>query len=69
MSGSGLRRTMIVNTISNYGKLVTMMIVTIFLTRTLFLGLSREEYGLWALLWSIFGYSLLLDFGFGAAIH
>ncbi|MFO7895635.1 MAG: oligosaccharide flippase family protein [Candidatus Cloacimonadales bacterium] len=69
MAGSGLRKTMIANTISNYGKLVTMMIVTIFLTRTLFLGLSREEYGLWALLWSIFGYSLLLDFGFGAAIQ
>ncbi len=69
MPGSGLRKTMIANTISNYGKLVTMMIVTIFLTRTLFLGLSREEYGLWALLWSIFGYSLLLDFGFGAAIQ
>jgi len=65
----GLRKRMIVNTISNYGKMIIGIIVTIFLTRILFLGLSREEYGFWALLWSIFGYSLLLDFGFGASIQ
>jgi O-antigen/teichoic acid export membrane protein len=64
-----LRKKMIVNTLSNYGKLVIGMMITIFLTRILFLGLSRSEYGFWALLWSIFGYSLLLDFGFGASIQ
>ncbi len=60
---------MLVNTLSNYGKMIIGIIVTIFLTRILFLGLSREEYGFWALLWSIFGYSLLLDFGFGTSIQ
>lgn len=60
---------MIANTLSNYGKLVIGMMITIFLTRVLFLGLSRSDYGFWALLWSIFGYSLLLDFGFGASIQ
>ncbi len=69
MPQTGLRKTMILNTISNYGKLVLGIFITIFLTRLLFLGLPREEYGIWALLWSIFGYSLLLDFGFGAAIQ
>ena len=69
MAQTGLRKTMIINTISNYGKLLLGIFITIFLTRLLFLGLSREEYGIWALLWSIFGYSLLLDFGFGAAIQ
>ncbi len=69
MTQTGLRKTMIINTISNYGKLLLGIFITIFLTRLLFLGLSREEYGIWALLWSIFGYSLLLDFGFGAAIQ
>ncbi len=64
-----LRKRMIVNTLSNYGKLVIGMMITIFLTRVLFLGLSRSDYGFWALLWSIFGYSLLLDFGFGASIQ
>lgn len=68
-AGLGLRKRMIVNTISNYGKMLIGIFITIFLTRILFLGLSREEYGFWALLWSIFGYSLLLDFGFGTAIQ
>ena len=65
----GLRKRMMINTLSNYGKMVLGIAVTIFMTRILFLGLSREEYGFWALLWSIFGYSLLLDFGFGASIQ
>ncbi|MDI3503804.1 MAG: hypothetical protein PWP64_740 [Candidatus Cloacimonadota bacterium] len=65
----GVRKRILINTLSNYGKMFISIIVTIFLTRILFLGLSREEYGFWALLWSIFGYSLLLDFGFGTAVQ
>lgn len=65
----GLRKTMVINTISNYTKTIIGIAITIFLTRILFLGLSREEYGFWALLWSIFGYSLLLDFGFGVSVQ
>lgn len=37
----------------------------ILVTRWLISGLGDEYYGLWILLWSFFGYSLLLDFGFG----
>ncbi|MCK9332185.1 MAG: hypothetical protein M0Q19_03300 [Candidatus Cloacimonetes bacterium] len=68
-NGLGLRKRMIINTVSNYGKMIISITISIFLTRILFLGLSREEYGFWALLWSIFGYSLLLDFGFGTAVQ
>lgn len=66
---NAIRKRMLINTLSNYGKMIIGMGITIFLTRILFLGLSREEYGFWALLWSIFGYSLLLDFGFGTAVQ
>jgi len=68
-SNLNLRKRMIVNTLSNYGKLLIGMVITIFLTRALFMELDRADYGFWALLWSIFGYSLLLDFGFGASIQ
>lgn len=57
------------NTLSNYGRMLLGLAITIFLTRIIFLGLTREEYGLWAVMWSIFGYSLLFDFGFGAAVQ
>jgi len=66
---NGLRKTMIANTIANYVKLILGFIIAVFLTRLLFMGLTREEYGMWALLWTIFGYSVLLDFGFGTAVQ
>lgn len=65
----GLRKRMIVNTISNYASLLIRLGLSLILTRVLFLGLSREHYGMWALLWSVFGYSLLLDFGFGTSLQ
>lgn len=60
-----LRRSIAVNTISNYLAVFARLAIGIFMTRILFLGLNREEFGFWSLLWSIFGYSLMLDFGFG----
>ncbi len=33
--------------------------------RMLYQNLTQEEFGFWALLWSVFGYGILLDFGFG----
>lgn len=67
--GMGLRNRMIINTLSNYISLVIRLILSLILTRVLFLALPREHYGMWALLWSIFGYSLLLDFGFGTSLQ
>ena len=57
------------STISNYILLILKIILSLMLVRIMFLGISNEEYGFWALLWSVFGYSLLLDFGFGTAVQ
>ncbi|MGZ8900922.1 MAG: lipopolysaccharide biosynthesis protein, partial [Limisphaerales bacterium] len=53
------------NSISNYIFLVVRLGLGVVLFRMLFNGLSGEEFGFWALLWSVFGYGILLDFGFG----
>lgn len=57
------------STLSNYGLLMLRMLAMLVLTREMFLGLSPADYGFWALIWSIFGYSMLLDFGFGTALQ
>ncbi len=64
-----IHRTLFLSTLSNYGFLLVRLLTTIFATRLLFLNLTREEYGFWALLWSFLGYSVLLDFGFGMAVQ
>lgn len=69
MESLGLRKKMMMNTISNYLALIVKTVLTIFLTRLIFLGVPRQEYGLWIILWSVFGYSLLLDFGFGVSVQ
>ena len=57
------------NTFSNYFSIVVKLVSSIFLTYLLYKGLGREFYGFWSLLWSVFMYSLLLDFGFGKAVE
>ncbi len=64
-----LKSLILKNTITNYIRLGCSLISTLFITRFIYLGLSRGEYGFWALLWSIFGYSLLLEFGFGFSLQ
>ena len=54
--------------LSSYGILLLRLLIGLLLTRILFLNLSRVDYGFWALLWSIFGYAMLFDFGFGIAM-
>lgn len=41
------------------------LILGLVLFRLLFSNLSEQEFGFWSLLWSLFGYGILLDFGFG----
>ena len=53
------------NSISNYIFLVVRLGLGVVLFRLLFKGLTDEEFGFWGLLWSVFGYGILLDFGFG----
>lgn len=68
MSG-GVNANWLSSTLSNYGLLALRIGSMLVLTRALFLGLNTEDYGFWALLWSIFSYTLLLDFGFGTAVQ
>ena len=63
------RKTMLSATLSNYIHLVIKIIVSLFLVRILFMGMEQEAYGFWALMWSIFGYSVLLEFGLGVTIQ
>lgn len=53
------------NTASNYIRTITRLLTGLILFRLLFGGLSNAEFGFWSLLWSLFGYGVLLDFGFG----
>lgn len=53
------------NTFSNYVRTITRLLLGLILFRLLFSGLSEAEFGFWSLLWSLFGYGVLLDFGFG----
>jgi O-antigen/teichoic acid export membrane protein len=53
------------NSISNYVFLVVRLGLGVVLFRLLYKGLSDQEFGFWGLLWSVFGYGILLDFGFG----
>lgn len=53
------------NSVSNYVCMVLKMGLSLVMFRMLYQSLSREEFGFWSLLWSVFGYGILLDFGFG----
>ena len=57
------------STASGYALLFLRLAVGLWLTRVLFLNLSSEAYGFWVLMWSVFGYALLLDLGFGVAVQ
>ncbi|MDD3119662.1 MAG: oligosaccharide flippase family protein, partial [Victivallales bacterium] len=57
------------NTITNYIRLFLNLFGAIFVTRIIFLGMGEQLYGFWSLLWAVFGYSLLLDFGFGRTVQ
>ncbi len=52
-------------TASGYIGFVTRMLLGLVLFRLMFQNFSGAEFGFWALLWSLFGYGILLDFGFG----
>jgi len=64
-----LKRLLVGNTAANYALVAARFATAIVVTRMLYLGLPGEAYGFWALLWSVFGYSLLLDFGFGTSVQ
>lgn len=55
------------NALSNYVRTAAGILVGLGTFRLLYQHLGREEFGFWSLLWSVFGYGVLLDFGFGFA--
>lgn len=55
------------NSVSNYLRTVVGMAVGLLTFRMLYQALGKEQFGFWSLLWSVFGYGILLDFGFGFA--
>jgi O-antigen/teichoic acid export membrane protein len=50
---------------SGYVALLSRMVLGLVLFRLMFETFTGAEFGFWALLWSLFGYGILLDFGFG----
>lgn len=53
------------NSISNYVTMALKIVFGLLMFRMLIQNLKQEEFGFWSLLWSVFGYGILLDFGFG----
>lgn len=60
-----VKQNMWSNAVSNYVRTILAMTVGLFTFRMLYQALSKEAFGFWSLLWSVFGYGILLDFGFG----
>ncbi|MDB6017034.1 MAG: hypothetical protein JWR19_1523 [Pedosphaera sp.] len=76
MTSDDLRRKIWLNSISNYLRMALRMVLGLLTIRLLFpkdvgpihvSGLTYEEFGFYSVLWSIFGYGILMDFGFGLA--
>lgn len=77
MTEAELRRKLLINTSTNYIRMVLRLVLGLLMFRMLFpvedaagnhvSGLTKVEFGFWALLWSVFGYGILMDFGLGLA--
>lgn len=65
MTAEELKRHIYRNSISNYVYLVVRLGLGVILFRMIWQALTKEEFAFWALLWSVFGFGILLDFGFG----
>ena len=55
------------NTATNYLVMLVRVFQGLLVTRWLVGFLGDDGYGLWMLLWTFFGYAILVDFGFGIA--
>lgn len=77
MTEAELRKKLLINTSTNYIRMVVRLVLGLLMFRMLYPvedalgqhvgGLTKVEFGFWALLWSIFGYGILMDFGLGLA--
>jgi len=53
--------------ISSYLRTILRLALGLITFRMLYSGLSKADFGFWSLLWSVFGYGVLVDFGLGFA--
>ena len=63
------RRNFWRNTATNYVNIIVRIGAGLVLFRLLFQRLEHERFGYYSLLWSLFGYAILLDFGLGVAVQ
>ncbi len=54
------------NTLTNYLRVLLRMVTGLVMFRLLYQHFSEEQFGYWSLLWSVFGMTVLLDFGMGS---
>ena len=69
MTHDQVKKRVIKNAFSGYVRLAVRMGLGLITFRLLYQGLSTdpEQFGFWSLLWAVFGYGILLDFGLAYA--
>ncbi len=67
MNNDQVKRNVVRSALSGYVRLAVRLGLGLVTFRLLYQGLTTEQFGFWSLLWAIFGYGILLDFGFGYA--
>ncbi len=67
MTNDQVNKTVVKNALTGYVRIFIRMGLGLVTFRMLYQGLSTvpEQFGFWSLLWAVFGYGILLDFGFG----
>ncbi len=63
------KRQYLLNTVSSYAATLLRLALGLFLFRLLFGSWDKVEFGFWSLLWSLFGFGILLDFGLGITVQ
>ena len=66
---SALTGAILKGTATNYLRVAVKLVKTVMLTRILQYHLGVDFYGYWTLLWAVFGYAMLLEFGFGRTMQ
>lgn len=65
MNQQNVTRKIARDTASGYAALFVGMGMGLYTFRMIYHALPEEDFGYWGLLWSLFGYGILVDFGFG----
>jgi len=65
MTHDQVKKNVVNSALTSYLRIVVRMGLGLVTFRLLYQNLTSEEFGFWSLLWAVFGYGILLDFGFG----